>query len=120
MFIQGTKENENLPWIDEECQIVDEEILEVVANRDVNLFEDESDNSKSSMARQYRLALWTMYKRQSEVSHITELLKEFRFDADEIPFRTMIFGLIAPEKIVVDKCIPIYEELALMNENPFA
>ena len=31
----------------------------------------------------------------------------------------MIFDLIAPEKIVVDKCIPVFEELALLNENPF-
>ena len=31
----------------------------------------------------------------------------------------MIFDLIAPEKIVVDKCIPVLEELALLNENPF-
>ena len=58
-------------------------------------------------------------ERQSEVTHITDLLKEWKFEPEEIPFRQMIFDLIAPEKIVVDKCIPVFEELALLNENPF-
>ena len=52
-----------LPFVDDECEIIDSEILEVMAKRDVNLFEDEADNTKSMLARQYRLALWTMYKR---------------------------------------------------------
>ena len=63
LFNAGSKENEMLPFVDDECEIVDSEILEVMAKRDVNLFEDEADNTKSMLARQYRLALWTMYKR---------------------------------------------------------
>ena len=63
LFNEGSKENEMLPFVDDECEIIDSEILEVMAKRDVNLFEDEADNTKSMLARQYRLALWTMYKR---------------------------------------------------------
>ena len=63
LFNVGSKENEMLPFVDDECEIIDSEILEVMAKRDVNLFEDEADNTKSMLARQYRLALWTMYKR---------------------------------------------------------
>ena len=63
LFNVGMQENENLPFIDEECEIVDSEILEVMAKRDINLFEDDADNAKSMIARQFRLALWTMYKR---------------------------------------------------------
>ena len=58
-------------------------------------------------------------ERQSEVTHITDLLKEWKFEPEDFPFRQMIFDLIAPERIVVDKCIPVFEELALLNENPF-
>ena len=46
-------------------------------------------------------------------------MKEWKFEPEELQFRQMIFDLIAPEKIVVDKCIPVLEELALLNENPF-
>lgn len=53
------------------------------------------------------------------MNHITDLLKEWKFEPEELQFRQMIFDLIAPEKIVVDKCIPVFEELALLNENPF-
>ena len=53
------------------------------------------------------------------MNHITDLLKEWKFESEELPFRQMIFDLIAPEKIIVDKCIPVFEDLALLNENPF-
>ena len=53
------------------------------------------------------------------MNHIADLLKEWKFEPEELQFRQMIFDLIAPEKIVVDKCIPVFEELALLNENPF-
>ena len=60
-----------------------------------------------------------MYKRRSELDKIMEILKRWKFEENEDKYKNMIFDVIMPEKIVTDKCIPIFEKSALENENPF-
>ena len=69
------------------------------------------------MARQLRVLLFTMYKRDYELNQIMEKLKIWKFDHEDKPFKTMLFDLVIPERILLTKCIPELEERALDNEN---
>ena len=75
------------------------------------------DNQTSHTARQLRLMLFAMYKREYELNQILEKLKNRKFDEDDKPYQNMIFDLIMPEKILITKCMPILEQQASKFEN---
>ena len=50
-----------MAWIDGNCNFRDDELLKHMASGDF-------DSDYSVLARQYRMALWTMYRYQSSTS----------------------------------------------------
>ena len=83
----------------------------------IEVWEDPEDNRVSHLARQLRLILFPMYKREYELNQILDQLKNWKFDEDDKPYQNMIFDLIMPEKVLITKCLPILERQALQLEN---
>ena len=75
------------------------------------------EDEQSHMARQLRIILFAMYKRDFELNQIMDRLKIWRFEHADEPFKRMIFDIVIPEPILLTKCIPILEERALISEN---
>lgn len=118
-----------MAWIDGHCSFRDAELLKHMASGDF-------DSDYSILARQYRMALWTLYRwdhhlrpfmvnnsfrivsfrREHEIVEIDEKMESFEFEPEDEVFADMLYDIVQPERIVIDKCIPIFEKLALENE----
>ena len=118
-----------MAWIDGHCNFRDAELLKHMASGDF-------DSEYSILARQYRMSLWTMYRwdhhlrhfmvnnsfrivsfrREHEIVEIDEKMESFEFEPEDEVFADMLYDIVQPERIVIDKCIPIFEQLALENE----
>ena len=55
-------------------------------------------------------------RRQHEIADIDKNTETFYFKPEEDKFKNMLYDIIQPERIVIEKCIPMFERLALENE----
>ena len=56
------------------------------------------------------------FRREHEIVEIDEKMESFEFEPEDEVFADMLYDIVQPERIVIDKCIPIFEKLALENE----
>ena len=56
------------------------------------------------------------FRREHEIAEIDEKMESFEFEPKDEVFADMLYDIVQPERIVIDKCIPIFEKLALENE----
>jgi len=59
---------------------------------------------------------YPLFRREHEITEIDEKIESFEFDVEDEVFEEMLYDIVQPERIVIDKCIPIFEKLALENE----
>ena len=57
-----------------------------------------------------------LFRREHEITEIDEKIESFEFEVEDEVFEEMLYDIVQPERIVIDKCIPIFEKLALENE----
>ena len=60
------------------------------------------------------------FRREHEIAEIDEKIETFQFEPEDEVFENMLYDIIQPERIVIEKCIPIFEKLALENERKTA
>ena len=58
----------------------------------------------------------TLFRREHEITEIDEKIETFEFEVEDEVFEEMLYDIVQPERIVIDKCVPIFEKLALENE----